>query len=521
MADEQTTLLKFQGDASGARTAAQEAAAAIRQVESSLEGLNARGREAYDFYKAFGFSDAEALSGAQQASAAQAQARTIDILTGSADKAAGAFDRMAASKERALSIREQELIGTFKAFGDSDEEARAAAARVVTQEILTGESAANRAADAHKKFGDSQQRAGRQSVAFREVLMRLSPELGMLAELAQKGGDALGFMFTPMGAGAAAAIAGLSAFVGFLRSATAESERFTVAQQKLAEAMAKVTEMGARAMAEQGVASEEAAAQARPAILRLQERGLGDEAIQAVIGQAFDKTGQQVLTEEEIETLAIQEEFQPGVLKDQGLQGARAKAERERDKIEQQRKYLDQRRARENQRIQQLDVAAIRERLGKGAGAVPADQLDAAVEDVLGVVRQGDVGTSPGSVGEFFSMPFDFQARQRSAVDRALKLGLIDRQRADELTDRGFWGATGQSMSRALDFGIPEELRGSGVGRWTQRSMEAPAPPGGDAAPGMKPPESPAGKQVSWSSYGPVYVGARRGGPQPRFQGFA
>lgn len=164
MADEFRTLLKIDGDASGAKQAAEQAQKALLDLVSQIGVEGQKVKQLAGFYEAFGETREQALRSAQSQV-------TGDILGGTSDQV---------SKTK-----------------------------IATKEVS-------------ENFRDM----GRNAGAFGEILSRFDPVMGALVTSATKLKEVFGFIFSPLGILVAAAIAGFLALRDAIDKAAQAAQRF-------------------------------------------------------------------------------------------------------------------------------------------------------------------------------------------------------------------------------------------------------------------------------------------------------
>jgi len=374
--DEHKTLLRIEGDASGAKKAAGEA-------KSSLQDLG----------------DQSGATSAKQASASVPATQAIE------DQA----EAVAADKR------------SFDDFAKS---------------VGTSESEVN---------------------ALREVLGQVSPELAILGDVAIKGKGAMAALFTPAimgGAAVLAAVWGVTKAISEMRKEAEEArqayEEIQAAAQRARGATTERTEDVAEQLARAGISSDAAIATAAGIQRRMRREGFKAEQVQAVLPFAVDAGGQQVLTDEEVQRLAAQEEFAPGQLQfgrtgemQRVLERAqrRATGRRYGGDVEAQRRAILARSRREQQRVQQFDEAAVGRRLQQEEPGISDEEIDKAIQDMRNVYNKGRLDDSSLKVISAEDR-LEYQRRQREAARRLSRMQIISGRRFREVADVSLTQAT-------------------------------------------------------------------------------
>jgi len=291
-------------------------------------------------------------------------------------------------------------------------------------------------------MGTSEQQAN----AAREALSRLSPELGALMELGIKGQDVFAFLFSPLGAGAAAAAAaftGVTLAIKQMREeaerANAEFERNLELNRQIKGQTREATEEIADVLARAGIVGNEPIGKARSVERRLKAQGFREEAIRPVLPFAVTEEGELALSMEEIERLATREEFAPGGLGFEDPRQMRGMLKAQQRRIERQGELSAKQRAavaarvrREDQAIAHQDRDVMEKRLVETEG-LPPEQAEQAIGDVLDVVNKGRITDKLTASSAENRLEFD--RRQREAAQRAQRMGLIGPERVRELSE--------------------------------------------------------------------------------------
>jgi len=340
-------------------------------------------------------------------------------------------------------------------------------------------------------MGTSEQQAN----AAREALSRLSPELGALMELGIKGQDVFAFLFSPLGAGAAAAAAaftGVTLAIKQMREeaerANAEFERNLELNRQIKGQTREATEEIADVLARAGIVGNEPIGKARSVERRLKAQGFREEAIRPVLPFAVTEEGELALSMEEIERLATREEFAPGGLGFEDPRQMRGMLKAQQRRIERQGELSAKQRAavaarvrREDQAIAHQDRDVMEKRLVETEG-LPPEQAEQAASDVLSVFNKGWIEDKRLAASVTRDRE-EFAFRQREAAQRARRLGLIDSERTRELSELTlFQAAVAASTGRGMKWEEEKHplsplIRGreDRRGRGTRRA-EAPEP---------------------------------------------
>lgn len=382
-------LLKFEGDASGVARAAAEAKAHLADVSSAAEAVRAK-----SYNPASADPQLQMLLGG---SAGKPLAEPAE----EAKKAGSAFDQFA------------------KSLGTSEREAR----------------------------------------IFRETIGRVTPELGALLDVGIKAPDLGRFFSSSLGQ---MSIAGVAATIGLVSlkkaivevyeetvRARREFESFMAEQQKFADKQAARTEDVADTLAKAGIFGEAATNKGAAIERRMMAHGYKQEAIRAVLPLAVTDTGEQAVSDEELEKLVASQEFGGDSVKvavkdarhiDRVRERALSRIGRMGDLPDRWVQSVQARMAREGGRVQQFNRSAIASRLGRMGESIPEGEAgQAAIEDIVTVAQDRIIGTEEYDVDS----PEDrlrYNARASEAGRRAMLLGLMNQDQLRDLQGRSLAG---------------------------------------------------------------------------------
>lgn len=343
---------------------------------------------------------------------------------------------------------------------------------------------------------------------FRDVLGKINPELGDMAELATDGKDTIKSLFKSIDLGTVAAVAGIAAVVAALRDMMElwkQANEYAENFRRQMEAIIRMQQANQKArvqgLAAAGVGTQEAADRARALEYRLVNEGFDEEAIRQIAPMIINAKGELEATMDEIKALAAQAEFGQLPTIDEptakGRYRARSQAARIRARYpaasQSWVKTIEQRRQNLLTRVNQMDRVAIGERLTQMEG-IEGDDLDKAVEDLMDVVQEGMIEKEDLDTGTYQGRLF-WGMRQREAARRAKALRLLN--------DREFHAFSNVS-------GYEAELGWKGM-RWLREQWS------GDNR-----------RQQLLEKYGPtpiynygtIYNGGQKPGPVSRSSGF-
>lgn len=378
MADEIKTILKIDGDASGAKRAADEAIAATQK-------LNAEARRAV--VEQMG----ETLRVTAPAGTSGPPAEQSAALEQLAERERSAADGAANLQE--------ETLGLDRASGKS--------ARTLN--------------------------------TLAETISAIDPRLGMLVRTSARLSQLWSVLFSPLVLGVGAATGVILTLVGAFRQAYEETRRARIEYEKYTAALAKSrTEAAgkeediATKLAKAGIVSPEATAKALGLQRRLVASGVSEETAARIMPLAVDSAGRQTTSDEELLDLAAAAEYgelPTEIEKPRDLYRVRGRAgkylQRNAAQIAEWRGALSQRVARRDRLIAEGNPDAIRQALERMGEVIPEEQIESAVRDIQ-LMREGQTGAVPFS-GILTSAEdrARFQSRQQQAAQRAMRLGLI------------------------------------------------------------------------------------------------
>jgi hypothetical protein len=279
---------------------------------------------------------------------------------------------------------------------------------------------------------------------FRQLLGQISPELAGLLDIAMKGEGAFKTLFSGIGAAAITAAVSIQMITAALHAAAAaaaraqdEIKRVQAASDEARRRGQERTEELSDVLAKAGIVSEAATGKARGIEDRMLRQGFSQQAIRAVIPLAVDKAGEQILTDEELASLAAMEEFAPGKLAIQDpreLARVRRKGlgfvTRRPGLVGDWRQAIVNRQARQAAGVAQMDSEAIARTLTASGETIPAAELDQAVEDVKRLVTTGRVGDEGLNLFWAETDRLAWERRQANAARRARSLGLLGNEAA-------------------------------------------------------------------------------------------
>ena len=400
------TLLTIEGDASGVARAVQEASDEIARLQA-------------------------VASQASQSSLKQAN-DLEDALTGQTGVKAAAQTAQAEAAQQALAA----------ALGEQGQQAKEAA---VGMDLVN---------DMAEDLNRSVPAATRDLLDLRMMFSRLSPELGRFADLLLRGREALTAMFSPAGFAILGTVVAITALVQSFRTVRREIEEATKAWEQYRAAAARAAQVGteqfetvADVLAKVGITSEAAIAKATGIERGLVKRGFKAEAVRAVLPAAVSPEGEQLLTDEQIELLAAQEEFEPGKLEAKTPRGRarvvqKALRQASTDLGRSRRQAALNRAIRERERIERFDQMAVERQVQREEPGLSDAERREAVEDMRKMYEGGMMTDL-----EQFQTVTEYGRRTKAAIGRLHRFGFVNTREAE-----------------TAELGIPEGTEGATVG---------------------------------------------------------
>jgi len=366
--DERKTLLRFEGDAEGAKKAARETREAVKSVGDATESA---GKKTADTTKA-----------ATQAVKEQGEA---------AGEAKESFDDMA------------------KGMGTSEREAN----------------------------------------ALKETIGRLNPRLALLLDLVIKGKAAMAAMFSPFGLMVTAAIASVvvlgSTIKDTIAATRAARDEWEALQESQREGQSRSDEQGeqvADVLARAGISSPAAVTKATGIKRRLERKGFSQRAAMAVLPLVVTPEGEQAVSDEQLQDLALRAEYGKGNLTVESGRDRERVRKRELRRIRSPRGASDAqalreafhaRTARETERIQAGDRPSIAARMKRqGEQFDTEEEEQQAITEVLAVRDKGGIDMPPGlkPTGSVKESEMSLAATNRRAFERARRMGMVSPEKA-------------------------------------------------------------------------------------------
>lgn len=382
----------------------------------------------------------------------------------------------------ALGPRGRELFGTYKAFGDTDAEALAAAQKKMTEDLLGG---TEKAAVAQQNLNQAMQQgqAGREAMLM--TLGRINPELATMMNVAMRGKEALAMMWNPFILGGAAALSSIMAAIDAVTRLIEEGKRAEEQWKQTTEAMQgdkdrrrKQQEDIGTTLARAGIFGKED--EARQIESKFLTEGLPAEAVREALPFAFDGAGQYVGDQAFVDLIGYAD-LGKGQL-DASDAASRRKSMREFQREgrrspairEQRRAFYAGRQANRRGQAMMGDRSEIARYLQETEG-LEGDALDRAVQDTMEVIGAGTVQwrdekdaqgnpidiTMAGNRGEI-------ESRQREAARRARAVGAISEQ---QFRQRGA-AEFGLTWTGRQELGIRENAGTAPAAGVTTQKME-------------------------------------------------
>jgi hypothetical protein len=333
------TLLKIEGDASGAVRAARESQAAIEATRRASEEAN--------------------RAAAQSPAAIEATRRASE----EANRAAA----------------------QSPAAGPDPERTRDAAA-------------------ATEELAQSQFDANTNATVLSGVMDLLNARMGTITRTITRLRRGLRYLFTPLGAGIAAAAAGLALLIGYFERVTRAAEQFAAAQERIKRASLELEDALSREMARLGQVSEAALGKATAVARRKEEEGFEGAAVRAVVPAVVTEAGGLAIPEDELDRLIAAAQLGDVSLggatpreRERALQRARRTVEKQRDQYTRAVRMLRSPTRHREERAAAGDPGELRRILEEEG--LQGDDLEQALEDLRNVAEGGDIEHRGGMFG--------------------------------------------------------------------------------------------------------------------------
>lgn len=317
MADEQNTLLRFKGDASGAKDAAKETVAAIRDTEAAVQAQAAAAEQSADreFAAAMEVMNAKREQAEAAGAVAQAEANAAEAIAQSeasiraqdertAQAVEAAASREVAAFKRAAEARAQRLYAGARGAGYGEAEAKNVAQTQLAAEIEHMGMSAFTAAHEMETLAEAQRAAGTQGQALARVLSTIDPRLGQLVGTGTAAGKILPSVFTLTAGAAAAAGAAILTVEAAYKSASERAKELADQMQRIKDATVSAEGSAAVELAKQGkAATDDVLGKVTGRTRALKEKGFDESAARQVVAAAVDEQGNLAVDDAELEML--------------------------------------------------------------------------------------------------------------------------------------------------------------------------------------------------------------------------